>query len=176
VEGSDDIALGALGASAVAVWYARRADQRAAEAERRDVERLDAERRDRDEGRRARLVVVSTGGSGGPTAAPVSHDFEISNVGRAPATAFYVWIVDEASGVVVSSTVGGRGILAPGDSAKPGAVEVYTALLSTSPRLTVWVRWEDEAGRDEQPTDVHPPLHHGPGGDPRIHYDAGRGT
>jgi hypothetical protein len=162
VEASDYIALGALAASAIAIWYARRADQRAAQAERRDVERLEAERRDRDEGRRARLVVVSTGGSGGPTATTVSHDFEISNVGRAPATAFYVWIVDEASGVVVSSTVGGRGIIAPGDSVKPGAVDVSPSLLSTSPRLTVWVRWEDEAGGGEEPTDVHPPLHHGP--------------
>lgn len=31
------------------------------------------------------------------------------------ATAFYVWIADEISRAVVSSTVGGRGVIAPGD-------------------------------------------------------------
>jgi hypothetical protein len=170
MDASNFIALGALVASGFAVWYAREANKRGADAERRDVERLEAERRDRNEARRADLRVVPTGGSGGPTAERIAHYFEVTNVGRASATEWYVWIRDDSTGEDVSTKVGGPGVIAPGDTAKPAAVEVDATRLTDSSRLTVWIRWHDAAGGDKTPTDVHPPLHRGDEGAPMVAF------
>ncbi len=169
VETSDYIALGALVASAFAVWYARRADLRAAAAERRDVERLEAERQARAASRRARLVVVPRGGGGGPSAESISHDYTVRNVGPSSAVAFWLRVVDDSTGETASTEVGGNQALAPGDpEIKPAAVEVIRDRLTPSSRLTVWVRWIDEDGEHDEPTDVHPPLHHGAGGELQV--------
>lgn len=81
----------------------------------------------------------------------------VRNAGRAPATAFWLRVVDDTTGGDMSGEVGGRDVIAPDDPpVKPAAVEVMSSRLRPKSHLTVWVRWIDEEGQHDQPTDVHP--------------------
>ena len=100
-------------------------------------------------------MVIPRGGSGGPTADPVRHDYEVRNGGRATITSLQLWIIDGA-GQPVSTTAGGDLVLAPNDAPAHMAVEVRQPL-PTEQHLMV--RWRDADGEHERLAGADPPLH-----------------
>jgi hypothetical protein len=100
-------------------------------------------------------VVVPTGGSGGPTADSVRHDYQIRNGGNAVITEVWLWIVD-GEGNVVSTKAGGRLAQAPDDPPAHMAVEVRQPLPEEQELM---VEWRDADGEHTESTGIRPPLH-----------------
>lgn len=149
------VSLVAIGIAFGSLILAVRADRRAYRAEHRDELRLQHEQAEAEERRRGRPVVVPRGGSGGPTANPVRHDYEIRNGGNATITELWLWIVD-GDGNVVSTRAGGPLALAPGDPPAHMAVEVRQPLPHEQ-ELTV--QWRDADGEHTESTGIRPPRH-----------------
>jgi hypothetical protein len=106
------------------------------------------------ERRRGKPLVVPRGGSGGLTADPVRHDYEIRNGGNAAITELWLWIAD-GEGRVVSTRAGGPLALAPGDAAHM-AVEVRQPLPEEQELM---VEWRDADGEHTESTGYRPPRH-----------------
>jgi hypothetical protein len=141
----------AIGSFALSV----RTDKRQQRAERREERR---ERREEDEAlarRRGRPVVVPQGGSGGPTANPVRHDYAVQNGGQATITELWLWIED-TEGNVVSTRAGGPIALAPGETLVQMSVEVRQPLPEGQ---SLMVQWTDQEGERIEPTGIRPPRH-----------------
>lgn len=140
--------------SLVALWFTYRADQRG-ERELDLTERQDQRQADEAvERRRGRPVITPRGGSGGPTADRVRHEYEVRNAGQAAITSLELWIVDE-NGVAVSTRAGGLMVLAPNDAPVHAGVDV------PQPRPAeqkLMVRWRDSDGEREEWTGIAPPL------------------
>lgn len=136
----------AVGSLVIAV----RADRRAGRAERREEEDFAARRR-------AQPIILPRGGSGGPTADPVRHEYLIRNGGAAPITELWLWIED-AEGRAVSSRSGGRIVVGPGEATAIIAVELRQPL--PDPPLRLMVEWRDRDGSHVDPTGIEPPPHH----------------
>jgi hypothetical protein len=149
------VSLVAIGIALGSLVLAARADRRAYRAEHRDERRLTREEREHAERRRGKPVVVPRGGSGGPAANPVRHDYEVRNGGEATITALTLWIED-AEGNAVSTEAGGAIVLAPGDPPAHMAVEVRQPLPDEQ-TLMVW--WRDADGEHTESTGINPPRH-----------------
>lgn len=149
------LALIAVAISLGSLRLARRADRRedrAAERGERKEERDIVEATARRQGR---PIVTPRGGSGGPTANPVRHDYEIRNGGQATITELGLWIVD-GEGETVSTRAGGALALAPGDPPARMAVEVRQPLPLEQ---TLMVQWRDQDGEHTEVTGIRPPRH-----------------
>jgi hypothetical protein len=85
---------------------AERADEREERRDERDAEEAVARRR-------GKPVVVERGGSGGPAASAVRHDYAVRNAGQATISELWLWIEDE-SGNAVSTRADGTIALVPG--------------------------------------------------------------
>jgi hypothetical protein len=132
-----------------------RADRRAYRAEHRDELRLQREGADAADRRRGRPVVVPSGGSGGQTANPVRHDYQVRNAGNAAITELWLWIVG-SEGNIVSTRAGGAVTLAPGDPPAHMAVEVHQPLPDEQELI---VQWRDADGEHTESTGIRPPRH-----------------
>lgn len=149
------LALIAVAISLRSLRLARRADRRedrAAERGERKEEREIAEATAR---RRGHPIVTPRGGSGGPTADPVTHGFVVRNGGQATITELGLWIVD-GEGRTVSNLAGGALALAPGDPPARMAVEVRQPLPLEQ---TLMVRWRDQDGEHTVSTGIRPRRH-----------------
>jgi hypothetical protein len=145
------VAVGiALGSLALAV----RADRRAGRAEGRDTQRLQREEAEAAERRRAKPMVMERGGSGGPTADAVQHNYLVRNGGSATMTELRLWIVD-GEGKTASSLAGGQFALAPGEAAHIG-VEIRQPIPEEQELM---VQWRDADGQHTQSTGIRPPRH-----------------
>lgn len=149
------VSLVAIGIAFGSLILAVRADRRAYRAEHRDELRLQREQADAAERRRGRPVVTPRGGSGGPTADRVRHDYMIRNGGNATITEVWLWIVD-GEGNVVSTRAGGQLALAPGDPPAHMAVEVPQPLPDEQ---NLMVQWRDADGEHTESTGIRPPQH-----------------
>jgi hypothetical protein len=135
------VSLFALGFAFVSLILALRADRRASRAERG--------------ARRGRPVVVPNGGSGGPGAFSVSHNYVVANGGNAVITELALWIVDRG-GDVVSTRAGGPVVLAPGGPPVHMTVEVSAPLPEEQELM---VQWRDADGQHTESSGIQPPRH-----------------
>lgn len=149
------VSLAAVGIALSSLILAVRADRRAYRAEGRDELRLQREDVEAAERRRGRPVVVPRGGSGGPTADAVRHDYLIRNSGYATITEVWLWIVDSERNVV-STPAGGQLVIAPGDAPVHMAVEVRQPLPDEQELM---VHWRDADGEHTESTGIRPPPH-----------------
>jgi hypothetical protein len=127
---------------------AEQADEREARREQREVEEAVARRR-------GKPVVMQRGGSGGPTAPSVAHDYLVRNAGRA--TISELWLsIEDADGTTVSAyDAGGLMAVVPADAPVLMTVEVRQPLPEKLP-LTLMVEWTDPDGTRTEPAGIHP--------------------
>lgn len=150
------VSLLAIGIALGSVALARRADKRAEGAEYREQRR---ERREEAEAaalRQARPVVTPRGGSGGPTADRIQHNYEVRNTGQAAITELWLWI-ENGEGKAVSTRAGGALVLAAGDPPAHMAIEVIQKPLPKEQSLMV--QWRDADGLHTEATGIEPPQH-----------------
>jgi hypothetical protein len=149
------VSLAAAGIAFGSLLLAMRADRRAYRAEHRDELRLHREEAEAAERRRGKPIVMTRGGSGGPTASLVCHNYTVRNGGNATITELELWIADSA-GNAVSTRAGGALVLAPGDPPLHTAVETRPPFLDDQ---ELFVRWRDVDGEHKESTGIKPPPH-----------------
>jgi type II secretory pathway pseudopilin PulG len=148
------VSLVAITGALISLALSVRADKRAQRAEQREARREEREKTEAAARLRGRPIVTPRGGSGGPTANPVRHDFEVRNAGESTIAELSLWIED-VEGEPISTQAGGAVVLAPGELAH-FAVEVRQPL---PVEQVLMVRWRDADGEHVEDSGLRPPAH-----------------
>ena len=149
------VSVVALGIAFASLRLAIRADRLDHRAERRDERRMEREELEAAERRRGRPVVIPKGGTGGPAADVVRHDYLVRNSGHVTITELWLWIMD-GEGSVVSTRAGGPVPIGPLDGPVHMSVEVRHPIPDEQELM---VEWRDTDGTHTESTGIRPPRH-----------------